>query len=261
MTHVVTLDLYQVAEPTVVSEATARAWQALLSPDERSRWQRLARPQDRQRFLLVRALVRTVLASLVDCAPQDLQFTADTHGKPRLQLPGKRQLQFNLSHTQGLCVLGVGHAVELGVDVEAVDRQVELLALARRYFATPEVQALEALDGPLQRERFFALWTLKEAWVNALGRGLRVPLDEFSFSGSSLPGAGQPGLPQSSDDGSGAAPGIALHCEPQLLQAPADWSFCLLRDGQFRIAVAAAHPARHALQLRRHDAWPLLPGG
>src|SRR5690606_5343924 len=122
-----------------------------------------------------------------------------------------------------------------------MQREIDHLPLAQRYFATREVVALEALSGAAQRELFFAQWTLKEAWVKAKGLGLRVPLDEFSFE---LPGA--------------EPPGITLHCDPQLLEDPAGWSFRLLQRDRFRIAVAAAYPAAAPLHLQVHDAAPLL---
>lgn len=245
MTQALTLDLWLLAEPPELLPSQTAAWAALLSDDERRRWQRFARAEDRQRFLLVRALVRTVLGRALGCAPAGLRFTADPHGKPRLAASHAGSgLQFNLSHTRGFSALVLCHGVEVGVDVEDTRRAVEHLALAQRYFATREVAALQALAGAAQRELFFAQWTLKEAWVKAKGLGLRVPLDEFSFE---LSGA--------------EPPGITLHCDAQLLEAPADWSFRLLQRDRFRIAVAAAHPAAALLQLQLHDAAPLLfPG-
>lgn len=259
MTQSVTLDLWLAPEPPDLAPAVAASWAALLSADERLRWQRFARADDRQRFLLVRALVRTVLARELGVPPQDLVFQADIHGKPRVILPAAATLHFNLSHTHGLSVLAVSRQAEVGVDVEALGREVELLALARRYFATPEVLALEALAPVPQRELFFALWTLKEAWVKAKGLGLRVPLDEFSFHGPGLSLAADGGPPDApATVGAPGAAAIELHCDPQLLEQPADWSFRLLRQGGFRLAVAAAHPAGQPLQLHLHDAQPLL---
>lgn len=254
-----TLDLWLAQEPPGWPPAVLARWAALLSVDERARWQRFAREEDRCRFLLARALVRTVLARRLGCEPASLVFSADAHGKPRLQHPSGTALQFNLSHTRGLCALVLGSGAELGVDVENFDREVEVLALARRFFATPEVLALEALAPRPQRELFFALWTLKEAWVKAKGLGLRVPLDEFSFHG---PGLLQDGRADCLAVGTAAvdavADGIQLHCDPQLLETPAAWSFRLLRQGHHRMAVAAALPAASPLQLTLHDASALL---
>ena len=258
MTHEMTLDLWLAPEPAELAPALAECWAALLSADERQRWQRYAREEDRKRFLLVRALVRKVLGQELRMQPGDLVFRADNHGKPHIVAPGGKALHFNLSHTRGRSVLVVSRKVEVGVDVESLQREVELLALARRYFATPEVRMLEDLAPEPQRELFFALWTLKEAWVKAKGLGLRVPLDEFSFHGPGLTLAANAADAQSVAIGAPGAAAIELHCDPQLLEQAADWSFRLLRQGEFRIAVAAAHPAAHPLHLNLHDATAIL---
>jgi len=250
MTHGITIDLWLAADPVELAPALAADWASLLSDDERGRWQRFAREEDRQRFLLVRALVRKVLARQLGLYPQALRFTADVHGKPRLHTTAVGTTpHFNLSHTRGLSVLAITGAVELGVDVEAVERPVDLLALARRYFAVSEVQALEAAAPAVQRELFFSLWTLKEAWVKAKGLGLRVPLDEFSFEGPGL-------LP--TPGGNADQNSITLQCAPHLGEQPCDWNLRLLQHGSFRIALAAACPVAQPMQLRLHDAWPLL---
>lgn len=259
MNQGMTLDLWLAPEPVELAPALAASWAALLSADEQLRWQRFAREEDRNRFLLVRALVRRVLAQELRLQPQDLLFKADTHGKPHVMIPGGKPLHFNLSHTRGLSVLALSRQAEVGVDVEAQGRQVELLALARRYFATSEILALEDLAAEPQRELFFALWTLKEAWVKAKGLGLRVPLDEFSFHGPGLVlAANSSAAAQSAEPGAPGAAAIELHCDPQLLEEPANWSFRVLHHGAFRIAVAAAHPAAQPLRLNLHDATAIL---
>jgi phosphopantetheine--protein transferase-like protein len=259
MKHDMTLELWLAPEPARLAPALAASWAALLSADERQRWQRYAREEDRNRFLLVRALVRKVLAQELHLQPQELVFKSDSHGKPHVVAPGGKALHFNLSHTRGLSALVLSRKVEVGVDVESLGREVELLALARRYFATPEVLMLEDLAPEPQRELFFALWTLKEAWVKAKGLGLRVPLDEFSFHGPGLMLAAHAAAEaQSVAIGAPGAAAIELHCDPQLLEQADDWSFRLLRRGGFRIAVAAAYPAAQPLRLVLHDANPLL---
>lgn len=199
--------------------ARLAAHEALMDGTERARWRRFQYAADRQRFLVGRAFLRTVLA---DCLghgdPATLQFACGPHGKPELAGPHAGKLQFNLSHTDSLLVLAVSHRHAVGVDVEAVTRKVELLALAKRYFAAHEYEELRNLDEGAQRERFFALWTLKEAWLKACGLGLHIPLDDFSFSFD------------------GAEPLIAFG--PQLSERPQDWQFRLLARGAFRIALA-----------------------
>ena len=67
------------------------------------------------------------------------------------------------------------------IDVENTSREIDCLEIAERYFSSAEYMELEQLPEPLLKERFFELWTLKEAYVKAQGRGLHIPLDEVSF--------------------------------------------------------------------------------
>ena len=70
----------------------------------------------------------------------------------------------------------------VGVDVEHEGRIVAALDLARRFFTPREAAELSSLPPEQQRTAFLRLWTLKEAFLKALGVGLAKSLDGFSFS-------------------------------------------------------------------------------
>jgi 4'-phosphopantetheinyl transferase len=168
----------------VFDAVLAERYAALLSGDERGRWQRFAQAADRNRFLLARALVRAVLGDYRSVEPRALEFTVDHWGKPHLlSLPeGEEPLHFNLSHTHGMVVLAVSRQVPLGVDVEDESRVVGAEALTARFFAPEELRELKTLPENARQAHFLRLWTLKEAYVKALGLGLRIPLDSFAFA-------------------------------------------------------------------------------
>lgn len=177
--------LYVLPEPAALSGETEQRFAAWLSDEEQQRWQRLHHADDRRRFLLARALVRSVLATCLQQTPESLQFTRNRYGKPELvQTAGtpEQTVKFNVSHTQGMLLLGVTLVDEIGVDVESTAREAEMLALAERYFAATEAAMLRGLPADGLRERFFRLWTLKEAYVKARGLGLQLGLDAFAFS-------------------------------------------------------------------------------
>ena len=118
---------------------------------------------------------------------------------------------------------------EVGIDVESVGRRVEMLALSRRFFAVSEHAGLEDLGGEEQRERFFTLWTLKEAWLKARGLGLTIPLDDFAFQVEDGP------------------PRISFG--PQLDEEPEDWQFRLHTHGEYRVGLAVHIPAWQELEV------------
>lgn len=155
---------------------------SLLSPADEIQMNRYGQERDRLAHLLSRAMMRTVLAGYLGCDCADVQFVANPHGKPILQSAAvEPPLHFNLTHSRGAVALAVSANREVGIDIEERHRSVEYRQLAARYFTPQEAVHLQRLDGDQLREAFFAIWTLKEAFVKAIGRGLTFPLDAFCF--------------------------------------------------------------------------------
>lgn len=173
------------AWPGEVTESRRLAeYRSLLSEEERQRQMRFYFERDRHRYLVTRAMVRTVLSKYSDVAPRDWRFAVNDYGKPSIaaEHTQARGIEFNLSHTDGLVVLGISRGRVLGVDVENVRAREIDLETADRFFASAEVAALRALPSQQQRQRFFDYWTLKESYIKARGMGLSIPLGSFAFS-------------------------------------------------------------------------------
>lgn len=167
-----------------ISSELQDAYLQLMSSSERARLTRFYFAHDRRRYLITRGLVRTVLSRYIDLSPDAWVFGANAYGRPTIENAEARAagLSFNLSHTNDLIVLGIANNRGLGVDVENISVRKAALDVAAKYFAPDEAADLSALP-PCQRQlRFFEYWTFKEAYVKAVGAGLCIPLDQFSFS-------------------------------------------------------------------------------
>jgi len=176
----VDVDLVETAHVNLAAlDATYRA---LLTPDEHERMTRFVFERDRQRFLITRALVRTMLSRYASVDPAAWRFITNEYGRPEvLDRPaGVADLRFNLSHTDGLIACAVTIGREVGVDVECITREVTH-DVAGRFFAAVEVDDLRALPEGEQPRVFFDYWTLKEAYIKARGMGLALPLSDFAF--------------------------------------------------------------------------------
>ncbi|MDP9901721.1 4'-phosphopantetheinyl transferase family protein [Variovorax ginsengisoli] len=163
--------------------ASTAACRALLTPQELAQQDRFHFARDRHRYLLTRALVRSVLSRYAPVPAQTWSFGKGAFGRPRIEAPlvhEARGLNFNLSHTDGLIVMALARDIDLGIDAENIDRRAPL-DVADQFFSPAESAALNALPPALQAERFFALWTLKESYIKARGMGLQLALDSFSF--------------------------------------------------------------------------------
>ena len=172
-----------------VDDALRERFRGLLAPEEARRHDRFLVAGARDEYLVGRALVRTALSRYAATAPKDWRFVSNAYGRPAIAGDNAEKLVFNLSHTRGLVVLAVasgagavgGGSPDIGVDVETVSRTSACRDLAGRYFAPSEAAFVRAADGKALDERFFAFWTLKEAYIKARGMGLALPLDGFAF--------------------------------------------------------------------------------
>ena len=169
--------------PAINEERLLVAYRKLLNAAEKETESRFYFARDRHRYLVTRALVRTVLSRYAPLDPRDWVFSTNAHGRPRIVNTQATDscLSFSLSHTHGLIVLGVAKGRSLGVDVENFAARDIPIDLANHYFAPREVAALRGVSHHLQQHRFFEYWTLKESYIKARGMGVSIPLDGFRF--------------------------------------------------------------------------------
>lgn len=169
-----------------LDEITPQSWAGLallLDDAERARAERFRFERDRHAYIAAHALARTMLSAQSTVPPSDWRFSTNAYGKPEiLREAGVLPLQFNLSHTRGLVAVALTLEHDVGIDVESVDAKRFSLDLAERSFAPKEVDLLHAIPASDLPEALFAIWTLKEACIKAMGRGLSVPLDAFALT-------------------------------------------------------------------------------
>lgn len=132
---------------------------------------RMQREADRVLHAVAQALIRAALAAEGVDAPR---FRRGPYGKPELDRATSLQpLCFNLSHTDGLAACAVVHGHTVGLDVEVLDRRLEVGALARAVLTEEEQTELRSATNAV--EAFLDIWTVKEAVAKAVGLGLRLP--------------------------------------------------------------------------------------
>lgn len=157
----------------------------LLSADERARYERFHFARDRRDYAAAHALLRTALSEYAKrpaaSAPADWRFDTIAGGKPVLAPETPAPLAFNLSHTRGCVAVAVTAGAPVGIDVEALDREPDVDGVADRFFGPDEVAWLRRADGRGRKERFFRLWTLKEAYLKATGEGIAKSLHAIGF--------------------------------------------------------------------------------
>ena len=151
------------------------AAEKLLSAEERRRCRWLFRDTDRRDYVAAHVLLRAALSVHTEIDPDLLSFEKDAAGRPSLVRPEGQVAtkSFSLSHTVGLvaCVIASDQDAP-GIDVEAIDRSIDVETLASLVCSTGERARLRDCSAITRHTRFFELWTLKEAFLKAQGAGL-----------------------------------------------------------------------------------------
>lgn len=162
-------------------EQTDRLGDCLL-PDEQARASRFHFRRDRDRFVVARGSLRHILARYVAQPPERIRLDYGPAGKPFLrEHPG---LHFNLSHAADLALVGVSRCGPIGVDVEEIHSSATVESVRGLVLSPPEQELLRALSAATRRERFTWLWTRKEAYIKADGRGLQLELGRIDVATS-----------------------------------------------------------------------------
>ncbi|WP_202080472.1 4'-phosphopantetheinyl transferase superfamily protein [Caldalkalibacillus salinus] len=152
-----------------------REFMPLLPKETQERILRYYKEEDAARTFVGHVLIRKILSHKLQKPIQDILFTENEYGKPLLA--HHPDVHFNLSHAKDWVVGAVDH-FPVGIDVEYI-RQTDM-AVAQRFFTTRENELLFQLSKPERLALFFDIWTLKESYIKAIGKGLSLPLDSFT---------------------------------------------------------------------------------
>ncbi len=214
-------------------------YRALLSDDERERAARFRFDDHRHQFCVAHALVRTALSRYADLEPAAWRFAVGARGRPAsVAVPGVPPLRCTLAHAAGVGACAVALERDVGVDVEDATRRADIDAIARRYFSPSEQRELARPDAG--RDRFFELWTLKEAYLKARGVGIAAALEKISF-------ALEPAAP------------IRIRFDPGFDDDPASWQFALHRPtARHVLSVAVRRSGGADLSIALRECVPLV---
>lgn len=148
----------------------------IMSSAEHERAQKFVRGKNE--YVASRWLLRKVLARYTSVAPEAVEFLRTDKGKPYLP---KGDIHFSLSHSGHWALLAVAKAELIGVDIEEIKVTRDLLGIAENYYHPQEHAYLQTLDESLQGDAFYRLWTLKEAFLKAIGAGISAGLEKIQF--------------------------------------------------------------------------------
>lgn len=161
-------------------EAHAEDLCTCLSAEEQARRARKVKAKMGLHWAISRAKVRQTLSSFIDIPAQEIAFDANEYGQLSVANPQAKPLFFSISHDGSRTALAISPAAPIGVDIERVQRlnpdemDWPLSIIERRDLANVASQD--------RFNAFFRYWTLKEAFIKALGTGVSFDLHSFSIS-------------------------------------------------------------------------------
>ena len=142
-------------------EAPPPAW---LTGYERDTVRKFSGPRERE-YLTSRWLIRQAIGKSANLPPHQCRPVA---GRPTAS--GRPDgWQLSLSHSHGLSACATRASSPIGLDLEPCQRHPQWQKVARRWFTAVEQEWLFREDDP---NAFLKVWTMKEAWLKATGRGI-----------------------------------------------------------------------------------------
>lgn len=214
---------------------TGQPLEALLHGLTASEQEEMSRFHDAGRarsFFLSRLMLRHLIREQLT---ENTDVVLNREHSGRLVMSGAHGWHISLSHCSGRVAVTLAEA-PCGVDIE-VFREVAWEKIARRYFALSEQAWLESLPEREAGQAFLQLWTLKEAGVKAMGKGLANHLASLAFDISGE----QPRLATESNHDKMAVHQIV--CEEHILSAaimteePVSWHLRQLTIDTLQISV------------------------
>jgi phosphopantetheinyl transferase len=182
-----TVDVWLV-DPAALWDAS-KGELGMLGGEERRRLNALRRERDRILFGMAHVFLRRVLSAYARChRPEQWCFEREVRGRPAVRADlahgQARGLRFSLSHTDGLVAVAVSRDWPVGVDVESLQRPLELPSISPALLADAERPWFDELPEVEQRTAFLNLWTMKEALLKAHGVGIADGLNHIALVNS-----------------------------------------------------------------------------
>jgi 4'-phosphopantetheinyl transferase len=129
-------------------------------------------------YIVTHGIIRTLLSGYINQKPDQIEIKKTSFGKPFIE---NHPLRFNLSHSKNyaICVFGIER--EVGIDIEYIREDVVDEALTESILSAEELEIHKRLSQAQKIESFFVQWTRKEAFLKALGTGIKVDLKYLSL--------------------------------------------------------------------------------
>ena len=151
---------------------------SILSEEELRKADYFKFKEARNQYITSQGLLRIILANYLGITPEKVKIERQPKGKPYSL--NDKSLFFNISNSVGMCVLAFSRESEVGIDIERKRLLEDIQDLINKNFTTSEIRFITR-NSEETLERFFRFWTIKEAYLKAIGEGMRLTPDNLEF--------------------------------------------------------------------------------
>lgn len=157
---------YRIINLSSVSKSDYQYYYSLMTPERKAYIDKYKYTSDKKRSVAGEMLARKMISEICSIKPESIVFQTHNKGKPyTLNIKS----EFNISHS-GDYIICVVNDSAIGVDIEEI-RSLPLYP--DKVFTEREKEYIfGGKDENKKRERFFEIWTLKEAITKKHGKTL-----------------------------------------------------------------------------------------
>ncbi len=174
------------------SQSIIEHYSRFLSYEEKQRAQRFKFEVDKNKYKFMHGILREILGEYLIKPPDTIIIYRNNYGKPQFINSSIHQfIEFNMSSSKNLVVLAFAHSRNVGIDIEYINRELQIDEIIPSLLSPDEVYIFEHIDCSERLMFVLRLWTLKEAFVKAKGIGMFMPFEHISFT---IDSCGNPSL-------------------------------------------------------------------
>ncbi|HSD64457.1 MAG TPA: 4'-phosphopantetheinyl transferase superfamily protein [Ignavibacteriaceae bacterium] len=168
--------------PLNIVDTDVEYFYGLLTDEEKKGIDKIRLQGVRDGRVISKVIVKDIISKYLGVNSDQIKYSYNRFGKPVLpediNFPG---LNFNISHSESLGIIALVKQKQIGVDLERIIDLADLDDIIKLCFSKNEQGFFKDLEGLEKTKLFYKVWTGKEAFIKAIGKGFSFPLENISF--------------------------------------------------------------------------------
>lgn len=148
-----------------------------LSYEEKIRMSKLLHKSLKKRYAISHGFLRLLLGKYLSLFPSNVEYNYNEFKKPFCRQDPN--LYFNMSHSNNYIFYVFSYNCKSGIDIECIKNISKIESLFSLIASPQEALVFEKQNEIDKTYFFYKTWTIKEAFLKALGIGLTHPLSDI----------------------------------------------------------------------------------